>query len=471
MNDVMDESRGTTWPVMERRRASCTLRFAASLVVLACVGLVAERSVGQEASRPLSLKEAVERALCNAPEIGLARALADESRARVREAASGFQPQGFVTTTPGYSSGIPVAVAGQVPAVAGVKVRQTLYDAPRRSDVWSAEAQAVEAEARVAVARADVAKNVVAAYARVAADAKDLEIARRRIQAREALLRRCESLRREGRRTDLDVARAELELSKARHMLTERESDAKLHDLSLRALFGASSEMERTVTVTTLDECAAATPVAMERAMDTLARARANDPQLAAMAAERSALQKSAVLEARFLQPTLEAEFQYSRLSRANNYDEYYATFKADDWSVGLALILPFWSGGRRPARMARANARLARLEAEERLRTTELDLSVARAESELERALSRVDLAKRGRRVAEQALRVTRLLAQEGRGEPDDTEMAELALAAAEEELGTAELATILARASLLALRGDLEAAVTGKGDDKGRR
>ena len=85
---------------------------------------------------PLTLRRAAERALARAPEASSARAQAAEADADARAAAATFGPRAFATTTPGYSSGLPVEVAGRVPSVFGVEVHQTLYDparAPRRS--------------------------------------------------------------------------------------------------------------------------------------------------------------------------------------------------------------------------------------------------------------------------------------------------------------------------------------------------
>src|SRR6476620_8670283 len=70
---------------------------------------------------PLTLRRAAERALGRAPENASARAAAAEGSARARSAAAEFQPQAFATTTPGLSSGLPVAVAGRVPSVFGVE--------------------------------------------------------------------------------------------------------------------------------------------------------------------------------------------------------------------------------------------------------------------------------------------------------------------------------------------------------------
>src|SRR5207244_3460154 len=76
-----------------------------------------------------------------APEAASARAQAAEADADARAAAATFAPRAFATTTPGYSSGLPVAVAGRVPSVFGVEVHQTLYDPARRAEALAARAR------------------------------------------------------------------------------------------------------------------------------------------------------------------------------------------------------------------------------------------------------------------------------------------------------------------------------------------
>src|SRR5437588_6624558 len=85
---------------------------AAMLALLLCRGLAGAQGLPEA---PLTLRRAAERALARAPEIAVARAQVDEASAGVRAAKAAFGPQAFATTTPGYSNGLPVAVAGRVP--------------------------------------------------------------------------------------------------------------------------------------------------------------------------------------------------------------------------------------------------------------------------------------------------------------------------------------------------------------------
>ena len=108
----------------EGRRAKGVGRCAKALTGLVLVLGAPGLSQAQADKEPLTLKRAAERALARAPEVAVARAQVDEAAAGARAAKAAFAPQAFATTTPGYSNGLPVAVAGRVPSVFGVELHQ-----------------------------------------------------------------------------------------------------------------------------------------------------------------------------------------------------------------------------------------------------------------------------------------------------------------------------------------------------------
>src|SRR5215471_8742976 len=137
------------------------------LLLLFFGGVAGAQSPPQE---PLTLKRAVERALARAPEIAVAQAQANEAAAGARAAGSAFSPQAFARTTPGLASGLPVAVAGDVPAVFAVQVHQTIYDPARRSQALEEVARAAAAAAGPISSTSAVARALVLSYGRNWAD-------------------------------------------------------------------------------------------------------------------------------------------------------------------------------------------------------------------------------------------------------------------------------------------------------------
>ena len=405
-------------------------------------------------TQALNLREAVERALARSPEVLAARAEAAEAQASARGEAAGFAPQAFATTTPGYSSGLPVAVAGRVPSVFGIELHKTIYDPVRRAEVLQAEARRAGQEGALALTTSAAVRAVIIAYGRNWADRTLLDDARRALEARERIFRQQGELAREGRRTDLEVEQSGLDVARAKQALTDRESEYELDRLELAHAVDGSSRERFAVA----EDPLAALP---EPAGDFLSAARAADPELSALARQTEALQRAATLQKRSWLPVVQAEGQYLRLANYNNFDQYFVKFKSNDWAAGVSVVVPLWTGGRRGSGQEAADARLGKVRADQKTRERDLELAVRRAEIEAARAQGQFQLAERGLSTAREGLRVAQALASEGRGEPADVDRREIALAQAEDERAQAAQGLLAARVKLLELTGKLPGAL----------
>jgi outer membrane protein TolC len=146
----------------------------------------------------------------------------------------------------------------------------------------------------------------------------------------------------------------------------------------------------------------------------------------------------------------VQAEAQYWRLS--TKYEKYYNQYKADDWSVAVAVALPIFSGGRLTEQRLKSESAWKRVSAEGRQRRETLEIVLARREAALARAVSAASLARRARGVSEEAVREAEAIAGEGRGNPDAVAESRAALADADADLARAEQERAAAQADLLA-------------------
>ncbi len=399
----------------------------------------------------LTLHDAVERALAQAPVLAAARQSTEEAGASARLARDAFHPQAWLTTTPAYASGFPVTIAGEPPAVFGFRIRQAVYDPTARSEALEAQARSLDSVGALGDARLETALAAITLYARVWSDQALLECARQRLSARQAILERVTALLREGRQTELDLERSRLEVARARQTLLDEQSESDLDLMEMRRLIAWPGGAPLHLAEDPLD----ALP---EPAFaDTLAVARAADPKLRALDQEVEILGRSAKLREKHWAPIIAAEARYVRLSRANNYDEFFNKYQANNWTIGFTVAVPLWSGGRLTEESRRAKAGAARAESEREARDGDLEIAVRRAEAAVERAVAQSSLARRAQGVAQEALRVARLLAEEGRVPLEQVEQEEIASADARQEVVQAGLASAAARARLLALRGQL--------------
>ncbi|HYK42009.1 MAG TPA: TolC family protein, partial [Thermoanaerobaculia bacterium] len=127
----------------ERRTVS--FRVLVVLAVFVAAGLAAKaQAQNAPASPPLTLRRALEMALARSPDVAVARADAEIAGASERIAWSRWGPEAYAATNPGYTTGLPVMVAGQVPSLFSFAVRQSIYDPALRAGSLGARAEAEE---------------------------------------------------------------------------------------------------------------------------------------------------------------------------------------------------------------------------------------------------------------------------------------------------------------------------------------
>jgi outer membrane protein TolC len=405
----------------------------------------------------ITLRRAAELALAHAPALTAAQATASERAASARLAADELRPQAWLVTTPGYSRGLPTAIAGSVPAIAGFSLTETLYDRAARVQTLEREADSSSAAAGSERARIEAVRAALLAYSSCWADDRMLAAVQRRRGAAERILDQTLSRQAEGRSTDLEVEQARLNLARARMHALDLGTAHDLDWLELCRLTGWPTAPIPPA----LEDPLASLPELPDG--DDVQAARAGDPELRAATRSISLLGEAADLETGGLAPVVQAEAQYNRLLRANHFDTFYRRFVADNWSVGVSVVLPIWSGGRRGDAAARAEAVLARAQGEHQARASALEMQVRRAVWGADRSRAGTSLAREATAVAREALRVVLARAAEGRGDAGEVENREIALADADEEEARSDVSWFAARVELLALRGDLPEVVLG--------
>jgi len=436
-------------------------RLAPLAVALALAAASSAAAPVPEA-RTLSVRDAVRMALERAPEIAVAESSTREAEAMADEAASALRPRVALNTTPGYSVGLPLSLAGEVPSAFGARAGMTLYDVSLRGEALEARARVAETSASLEETRSEIVRRTVAACSRLQGDTEREAAERERVDAREAMTRRARALLREGRVTDLDVDRAALDEARARQKLDAAVSDLELDRFELARLVG----LPPGTSIVVADDPGELLPP--PAAGQALSAALARDVTLKSLSVQADALTRSAKLLDQIFKPSVNAEVRYAYVPRGFGYDKYYLSFQENVASVGVSVVLPILTGGRESARAAQSRARLAHVEAERRVREGELASQVRSAEAAAEQAHLTLSLARRGASLAQESLGQARALAREGRGGPDSVEQAELALVESQEEALAASREDVAARLRLLQLTGGLLGAFEADSSDK---
>jgi outer membrane protein TolC len=430
-------------------------------VLFACLAFAAaplEAQVEAPEREPLTLRRAVELALARAPGLAEARAAREEGSASADLARDeAFHPAAYLSTTPGYTYGLPTLVAGQVPSIFAVEVLQPIYDPVRRSAALRAEASASSLQASLTLSCRATMEAAAAAYGRAYLDGVRVDASRRRLEAAETLARRTQALYDEGRRSELELEEAMLEEARARQRLLNAESDRDLGELELKRLIGWPGSAPLRLA----GDPDAVVPELTAR--ENLESVRAADPELASLRHEVALLGRSVSIESRRWMPTVVASASYRRLAKFNNYDDYYLNFTPDSVAVGVSIIVPLWTGGRFEDGRRQARARFERAEAELRTRESDIDMAVRRAEAAVARSMAERSISRRARGIADRTKSAEELRVREGRSELVDLDEREMELADADEDAARASLDSLVERVHLLSLRGELGPALLG--------
>lgn len=421
------------------------------LLSVPMLALAAGAGAQVSTSPPLTLARCAALAADHSP---VAAAALQEERAAEsagRLAQDVFHPLVQLTATPGYSNGLPTAIAGSVPALAGVAIQENLYNPSAASSVKETLAHAALAASSTGQARQEAVRQALVLYAAVYADQELVRADRGREEAADKIEHDTETLVQEGRLLPVEADRARYEAARARQERLAQETDLRLDQSELAAAIGWPAAETLTLAEDPFES------FSVTGSDNDLALAEGNDPQLQSLERAADNLQKSVEIFRHRIPATVVAEAQYARLARFNNYADYYRRFKADDWSVGVSVAVPLWSGGRRSDEAARLAAELDRLRQEKRARLDDLKLAVARAGGAVETDVSRAALASQAQALADEDLAVAQALAAQGRGEPEGVATKKIASSRARQETIGAELDLFRARLTLAALRGPL--------------
>ena len=371
-------------------------------------------------TRSISLREAIQLAKQQNPELRLARLQVEKSASDLGLARSERATQVHAGSGLGATYGIPQSIQGAAPSVALVTLRQPLVDLgrSRRAEVAAEDLESGRHDASVAREKA---------VFRVASLYLDFEFASREV----------ERLRRESdgfaRIEDLTAARVEegveIALARTRARLDEARAEARLAaavervallEEELREMLGLGEDMRLEPATTDVEG-----DLGVPADLSAPAAVRADHPEIVGIEARVRAAELR-VREARSGRyPTLDLVGQYAMLARFNNYDDYFRRFERHNWQAGVALQVPIFTGRGVAERVARARIEERELELRRNAKRAELRMEGRRAATGLREAERGSELAKHELEYARESLDV--LLAQfdEGRVGLDDVERA----------------------------------------------
>jgi outer membrane protein len=403
------------------------LRIVATLCILLCHGVICAASLAQadpagrtQAQRasaaqsapheptastaspvqplPLTLKDAVQMALKQNPQVVTRRLLSLESERNRQIARSVLLPQANLTATAAldqYNVTIVERTSGRVAAgpyqyiAAGPGYSQTIFDLPLFRSYQISREGIREARAQESVTREDVAASVVTQYILVLRAIATYEAAKARVALAQRLYEQAASLEKTGVGLKIDTTRAQVELQNERQNLTDAQTLTHTTNYVLAELLDLPREQQPVLT----DQLEFFALPELERTA-AINMAFANRPEMQAQASEEriALLQRKSAQDERAPKLDFSGDWQYQGARFNNGIPAY---------TYELGLTLPLFTSGRIHAEIARAGLEEQRVEQNRRLLEARIVREVKSALDELDAARGNVDVANLGLQLA----------------------------------------------------------------------
>ncbi len=361
-------------------------------------------------TRTLTLRQAVDLALEQNPDLMLARLDQQKSQLGVAAVAEPLLPRVYAGSGLAYTYGFPVSLDGSAPSIVQARAERTLYNSSSRLVTAQAREQARGAAMGAATAREEVALRTAVLFL-------DLE---RAVRVREFATRQIESLARveaavklriaEGKELPIEGKRANVNLARARQKLGVLEGMAANSSSALAQVLGLGLEQEIKPALEERSEMAL--PASEAEMVDQAVRESGelrkleSDLQVQTLAARAS--------RARRL-PSVNLVAQYSLLGKFNNYEDFFRKFQRHNGQIGASIVIPLFANPQDEAVASQADLEARRI----RIQASALR---SRIESGSRQAWRRVGEAESYREVAKLDLDLAReqvgiLLAQSEEG------------------------------------------------------
>ncbi|MBI5283419.1 MAG: TolC family protein [Candidatus Solibacter usitatus] len=325
------------------------MRHVLALLVLALAA--------QAEPHTLTLKQAVELALRQNPDLVLARLDEQKTAYEVQAVKEPLLPRVFVGSGLAYTSGMPMSIDGASPSVIQAKAVRSIYNAQQGYRVAGARETSRAAALGVAALREEIALRTASLFL-------DLE---RTVRARQIAARQTEHLQRveasvrlrveEGRELPIEARRAAVNLAHSRR----REE----------ALASSQAALSRSLAlVLALSPADPISPAAEPRDLPNLpadlpgsvAEALSDNREIRKLEADLAAKNLAVRGHRAARLPKIDLVAQYGLLARFNNYEDYFNSFQRHNGQVGVSIQVPIFASPADEARAAQAEIEARRI-------------------------------------------------------------------------------------------------------------
>ena len=421
------------------------------IVTLACCAAALRAEV-----HTMNLRQAVERALQQNPEIAMARLDEVKAQAAVRSQKDPFTPHVNLGSGLAYTNGFPMSIDGAAPSVVQARVSQYLFNRQQSYVVARTKEEARGAGITASGKQDDIAYRTAVLFVDAERAARAKEMAAREVESSQKVLATVENRVREGRELPIESKRAALNLARARQAADGLEADRETAETSLAIVLGYGAEDR--VHPDAEERSAAPLPASEEAAVESALHAskelRRLESQIAAKGLDGRAA-KAAHL------PHVDLVAQYGLFAGFNHYQNYFLKYQPNNGEIGVSFVIPVLLGSSVSAAVAQAGAEASKLRIQLANTRNQITADTHLSYRTLRKAESERDVARLDLDLAREQLSLNLALLQEGKIVLSQVEQARMAESGKWIAFYDAQYAIEKARWDLARQTGDLLAAL----------
>ena len=346
--------------------------------------------------RVLTLRQALELALAQNPDLLLARLDQQKARYQVTVTHDPFTPKVFAGSGAAWSTGFPNSIDGSAPSIVTVKTQMAIFNRPQSYLVAEANEDARGAGVDVARRQEEVIYRVASLYLDAEQAARSLDAARRQAEnltrVRELMAQRVA----EGRELEIESKKANLAVLRGGQRVDNLAMDLTTAESSLAQALGFSADDQ--LRVAAEERVPLVVPVSEEASIEKALEG-SNELKRLESSMQAKVLEVKSYRAERL--PKVNLVAQYSLFAKYN-YQDYFAKFQRNNAQLGASIEIPLIVGRAGQAQSLEAEQDIAKLR-------IEVGRTRARITGDLRVAYQNLKRAEAGRDVARADLDVTR--------------------------------------------------------------
>ena len=348
-------------------------------------------------TRTLTLKQALELALKQNPDLIISRLDAERARQQINVNKDPFSPKVGVGSGAAWTYGFPTSIDGSAPSIFQERTTMALYNKPQSYLVQEAKEAQRGAGFAVDQKQSDVIFRVASAYIDAENEAEALDAAKQEdaglLRVKQLTQTRVDA----GQELPHEATKANLAELEAKHRVTQLDGALAKAERSLAMVLGlAPGDQVHAAD----DQIPTLEPPVSEA--DAISAALTNSPELKKLESDLQAKALELKSYKAYRQPTVDLVAQYALLAPINNYKQYFQRFQYNNLEIGASISIPLLAG-----RSAKAYIATSEIDAD-KIRTQIAQVR-ARIQSDIQDAFDDFRAADEGRRLAFEDLNLTR--------------------------------------------------------------